>query len=171
LRRGAPIGFFVPEHDRPGRYRPTIQEGPEAETYLAGYRRLWGAKETAAVRDLYFHGANLFAPGGEMFCGHMDIDRFYLGYLASFPDAAFTVQSAIINRDPGQPTRIALRWAIRGTHAGFGHFGPPTGAPVYVMGFSHACMVHGRVTHEWMVTDEVSVWKQIIAHTESRAGA
>jgi hypothetical protein len=79
--------------------------------------------------------------------------------------------SARINRDPEQPLRIAMRWSLTGTHSGFGHFGEPTGAPVYVMGMSHFNVTKGRVTAEYMVTDEVSIWKQIIAHTESRAGA
>lgn len=169
IRRGGPVGFFLPEHDRPGRYRPIVQQAPEIELYAEGYRRLWHRKETAAVRDLYFHGANLFAPGGETFRGHVDIDRFYLGYLASFPDAELSIASAIVNRDPGQPTRVALRWSLRGTHSGFGHFGPPSGAPTYVMGLSHAHIVNERITLEWMVVDEVSIWKQIIAYTEGMA--
>ena len=164
LRLGSEISFFLPEHDRPGRHKASIADAPEVALYTGNYHRLWQLKETAAVRDLYFHGANLHAPGGETFYGHADIDRFYLGYLASFPEAEFAVQSAIINRDPGQPARIALRWSLRGTHSGFGHFGPPTGAPVYVMGFSHAHIVEGRVTFEWVVTDEVAIWKQILAH-------
>ena len=171
IRRGLPVGFFVPEHDRKGRYAPRVTEDAEFARVVAGYERIWGRKETEAVRDLYFHGANLHAPGGETFCGHLDIDRFLLGYLASFPDAAFTVQSAQVNRDAGRPTRIALRWSLRGTHTGFGHFGPPTDAPVFVMGMSHVMLVDGRIAFEWLLTDEVSIWKQIIAQEESRAGA
>ena len=171
LRTSGAVEFFTPERDRPGRYRPDIQAGDDVERYIAGYRRLWQAKETAAVRDLYFHGANLFAPGGDTYCGHGDIDRFYLGYLASFPDAQLTIESAILSPDPDQPARVALRWGLVGTHSGFGHFGPPTGAPVYVMGMSHAHLVRGQVRFEWILTDEVSIWKQIIAHEESRAGS
>lgn len=171
LRRSGAVQYFTPSQDRPGRYRPEIQHDPDLDRYVEGYRRLWQSKETAEIRMLYFHGANLFAPGGETFCGHGDIDRFYLGYLASFPDAAFSLESAIVNREAGQPVRAALRWSLTATHSGFGHFGPPTGAPVYVMGLSHAHLVGGRITFEWMVIDEVSVWKQIIAHEESRAGA
>ncbi len=163
--------FFLPEHDRPSRYKAGIQAGAEVERYVDGYKRLWQAKETQAVRDLYFHGAAVAVPGGETAYGHGDIDRFYLGYLASFPDAELSVQSAIVNRDPDQPPRVALRWSLRGTHSGFGHFGAPTGAPVFVMGLSHGYFVDGRIRQEWIVTDEVSIWKQIIAHTESRAGA
>ncbi len=168
LRRTGAVQFFVPEHDRPGRYRPTIQDGPEIAQYAEGYRRIWEMKDTSAVRDLYFHGAALAAPGGEHHHGHDDIDRFYVGYLASFPDAAFALESAIVNRNAGQAPLVALRWSLRGTHSGFGHFGEPTGAPIYVMGLSHARFVDGRIQQEWMLTDEVSVWKQIEAQIVSR---
>ena len=170
---GRPV-FFLPEHetghDKPGRFRPELQPGRELELYAEGYRRLWQVKDLSAVQDLYFHGASLAAPGGESFHGWVDIDRFYLGYLASFPDAELTVHSARINNDEGQPARVALRWSLQGTHAGFGRFGAPTNAPVFVMGMSHAHVVNGRVTFEWVVTDEVSVWKQILAYAEGRAG-
>ena len=101
--------------------------------------------------------------------GHSDIDRFYLGYLSAFPDAAFTLESAMVNRDPGRAVRVALRWSVRGTHTGFGIFGPPSGAPIYIMGLSHATVIDGRVRQEWIAIDEVVIWKQIIAHQRKAA--
>ena len=169
LRVSGTVGFFLPEHDRVGRYVPQID--PRAEAYCAGYRRLWGARETRAIRELYFAGAAVSVPGGDTRYGHRDIDRFYLGYLAAFPDGVFGVESAIVNAEPGQAVRIALRWSFRGIHAGFGLFGEPGGAEVYVMGFSHAQFVDGRIIAEWILTDEVSIWKQILAHREGNAGA
>lgn len=163
------VAYFLPKHDKPGVYRPVVQDGREVEIYAEGYRRLWGGKKAAAIKDLYFHGAAVEAPGGESYHGHSDIDRFYLGYLAAFPDAAFTVESATINRDAGQAVRVALRWSVRGTHSGFGSFGPPSGAPVYIMGLSHAHIVDGRITQEWIAIDEVVIWKQIIAHERGAA--
>ena len=38
------------------------------------------------------------------------------------------------------------------------------------MGLSHAEIVGGRIQREFMVTDEVSIWKQIEAHLEGNAG-
>ena len=162
LGRTGEVAYYTPERDQAGVYVPHIQPG--AEAYIAGYRRLWHEKAVSAVRELYFEGAAMAVPGGETRYGHADIDRFYLGYLASFPDAAFSVESATVNCDDGRPLRVALRWSLRATHSGFGHFGAPTGAPVYVMGLSHAEIVDGRVRSEWMLTDEVAIWKQIIAH-------
>ncbi len=171
LRRGGPVGFFIPAHDKPSRFQSTVQDDDAIALLIRGLTRLWHAKETAAIRDLYFHGAALHAPGGAVLYGHGDIDSFAIGYLASFPDAAFEVQAARINREPEQALRVALRWSLTGTHSGYGHFGEPTGAPVYVMGMSHFNLTAGRVMAEYMVTDEVSIWKQILAHVESRAGA
>ncbi len=171
IRNGQPISYFVPAHDRPGCFMPTVQDDETIDCVVKGLTRLWHAKETAAIRDIYFHGAGLHAPGGAVLYGHNDIDTFAIGYLASFPDAAYKVESALINRDAELPVRIALRWSLAGTHSGFGHFGEPTGAPVYVMGMSHLNLTAGRITAEYMVTDEVAIWKQIYAHTESRAGA
>lgn len=171
IRNGLPISFFVPAHDKPSRLKDGVQDDKAVASLVNGLTRLWHAKETAVIRDLYFHGAALHAPGGDVRYGHADIDTFVLGYLASFPDAAFKVETARINREPEQPTRIALRWSLTGTHSGFGHFGEPTGAPVYVMGISHFNLSGGRITAEYLLTDEVAIWKQIFAHTESRAGA
>ena len=171
LRRTGQVEFFTPERDVPGSYQPINQLDRELETYRESYRRIWDVKETSVIQDLYFHGAAVAIPGGETVYGHGDIDRFVVGYLASFPDAVFRVESSTINRDAGQPIRLAMRWSLTGPHAGFGHFGEPTNAPVYVMGFSHAFMIDERVRYEWIVTDEVAVWKQILAHVELRAGA
>lgn len=169
-RQGVPVSFFLPAHDKPGAFKPAVQDDETVAAVVRQLRRLWQAKETAAIRELYFHGAAFHAPGGDVLCGHGDIDTFVLGYLASFPDAEYRVESAQVNRDPEQPVRIALRWSLSGSHSGFGHFGEPTGAPVYVMGMSHLHVTQGRVTSEYMVTDEVSVWKQILAHADPRPG-
>lgn len=171
IRNGVPVSYFTPAHDKPGRYRASIEDDPAVDTCCKGFRRLWHDKETAVIRDLYFHGAAFHAPGGDVLYGHTDIDTFALGYLASFPDAVLKIETARVNRDSEQPVRVAIRWSLTGTHSGFGHFGEPTGAPVYVMGMSHVNMTGNKVMAEYMVTDEVSVWKQIFAHVESKAGA
>ena len=171
IRNGAAISYFTPARDKPGHYKATIDDDPVVAMYCACFRRIWQDKEPAAIRDLYFHGAALHAPGGAVLYGHGDIDRFALGYLASFPDAVLNIESATVNRVPEQPVRLAIRWSLAGTHGGFGHFGEPTEAPVYIMGINHAYLTAGRVHMEWMVTDEVSIWKQIFAHIESRSGA
>lgn len=171
LRQGIPVSFFLPAHDRPSRYQPVIADDPEVVRYCAAVMRLWGSKEPSVIRELYFPGGILHVPGGETRHGTADIDRFFIAYLAAFPDGEFRIESATINRDRELPVRIALRWSLSATHSGFGQFGEPTGAPVYVMGMSHAYLTAGQVRIEWLIIDEISIWKQIFAHIESRSGA
>ena len=168
---GLPVSYFLPAHDRPGRCQPEVPRDPALDAYAQGQRRIWQDKQTSAIRELYFHGAALHTPGGACRNGHADIDAFVLGYLASFPDAQLTIDNGLVNHEPQQPARLSLRWSLRGTHSGFGYFGEPTGAPVYIMAMSHIHMTGGKVTSEWLMTDEVAIWKQIHAHTESLAGA
>jgi predicted ester cyclase len=162
------VAFFSPDIDVPGNYADVIDDSEEAQAYTGGWQAVWGDKEPALIRQLYQDGACVCAPGGDILHGHIDMDRFVLGYLAAFPDLTFTVDNLVVNRDPGLPTRLAMRWHIEATHSGWGCFGAPGGASVYIMGLTHACMVNGRVDMEWILIDEVSVWKQILAHAGGR---
>lgn len=167
LRRFGAVQFFSPATDVPGPYRAVIDESVEAQRYAAAWTGIWGGKTPALIRDHYHQGASVAAPAGEMLSGHGDIDRWVISYLASFPDLQISVDHLLINRDPGQPARLALRWSAVGTHSGWGRFGEPTGAPVFILGMTHAYMVDGRITMEWVTIDEVTIWKQILGHAEA----
>jgi predicted ester cyclase len=169
LRRFGAVQFFTPEQDVPGTYVAVIDGSPEPQRYADAWREIWGEKTPAAIRDYYHVGAALHIPGGEVLSGHGDIDRWVISWLAAFPDMQLTVDHLIVNRDPGQPVRLALRWSVRATHTGWGRFGAPSGAPVYIMGMTHAYQVDGRITHEWITIDEVAIWKQIMAHRRAEA--
>lgn len=164
LARFGEVKFFHPRDDVPGPYVAEIDESDDARRYADAWRGIWGGKTPALIRDDYHLGAALHVPCGEVLSGHWDIDRWVISYLASFPDARLTVDHLIVNRDPGQPVRLALRWSIEATHSGWGRFGEPSGAPIYILGMTHAYMVDGRITHEWITIDEVTIWKQIFAH-------
>lgn len=164
LARFGAVQFFTPASDVPGPYVPTIDTSTEAARYAGAWQSIWGGKTPAGIRGAYHAGAALHVPGGEVLSGHGDIDRWVISWLAAFPDLCLVVDHLIVNRDPGHPVRLAIRWSITGTHSGWGRFGQPSGAPVYILGMAHAHMVAGRITHEWITIDEVAVWKQILAH-------
>lgn len=158
------VRFFSPATDVAGSYVGSIDESEVGHAYRRGWETIWGRKTPAAISELYSEGAALFPPGGGSLSGRLDIDRFCLGYLAAFPDLAFEVDHVVVNRDPGQPVRIAMRWSAQGSHAGWGRFGEPTGAPVYIMGLTQAHMLDDKVVSEWVLIDDVAIWKQILAH-------
>lgn len=169
LKTRGKVIYFTPADDVAGNFQPTIERDDEADAYATGWREIWQGKRPAAIASIYHQGAAVEVPGGAMVNGHIDLDRFVIGYLASFPDAEFRIDQLMINKEPRQAARLAMRWSINATHSGWGHFGIPTGAPVYIMGLTHAHMVNGLVTMEWILIDEVSIWKQIIAHQRSEA--
>ena len=155
---------FSPARDVPGQYVAMLDDSEEGRRYANAWREIWGTKTPAAIREYYHQGVQASVACGATLSGHSELDRFVISYLASFPDLTFKVDHLIVNRASGQATRLALRWSIEGTHSGWGRFGNPSGAPVFIMGITHAHMVDGRITMEWILTDEVAIWKQIHAH-------
>jgi hypothetical protein len=96
---------------------------------------------------------------------HADADRFWIGLRAALPDAAFTIHHVIGREDERMPPRAALRWSLHGRHSGWGAFGPPTGAEIYVLGLSHAEFGPWGLRREWVLYDETAIWKQILLST------
>ena len=93
-----------------------------------------------------------------------------MGLRSSFPDAEFKIHHMIGREDPLMPPRAALRWTLHGKHSGWGSFGVPTGAEVFVLGASHAefgALISGqpKLRREWALFDETAIWKQILLHT------
>ena len=85
-----------------------------------------------------------------------------MGLRASFPNATFTIEHQIGRTDPDMAPRAAIRWGLHGVHDGWGSFGAPTGAEVYVMGISHAEFGPRGLRREYVLFDESAVWKQIV---------
>ena len=61
--------------------------------------------------------------------------------------------------------RAAVRWSLWGKHDGWGAFGAPSHAPVYVMGITHAEFGPWGLRREYTLYDETAIWKQIVMHT------
>ena len=104
-------------------------------------------------------------PGGTTGHSHGPVDRFWMGLRASFPDATFTIDHQIGRDDDLMPPRAAIRWALHGKHDGWGYFGAPTGAEVYVLGISHAEFGPWGLRREFTLFDETAIWKQILLQT------
>jgi hypothetical protein len=124
----------------------------------------------AAIPRLYDRAASLHYPGGVVGHSHGDADRFWMGLRAAFPGAAFSIDHVIGRADPLMPPRAALRWSLHGTHSGWGAFGRPTGAEVYVLGITHVEFgpfgpAGWSVRREWTLFDETAIWKQILLRT------
>jgi hypothetical protein len=97
--------------------------------------------------------------------GREAIADFWLSLRSAFPSATFTIHHRIGMEGGMMSPRAAIRWSLDGTHDGWGAFGRPTGAPVHVMGMSHAEFGPWGLRREVTLFDEIAIWKQILLHT------
>ncbi len=155
---------FTPDADAPGPYAGAGDPGEWGERYADLLARVM-ACDLAVIPAEYDRAAELAYPGGALQYSHAAADRFWLGLRSSFPSAAFEIRHCIGREDRGQAPRAAVRWSLHGLHDGFGTFGAPTGAEVHVMGMCHAEFGPRGLRREFVLLDEVAIWKQIVRHT------
>jgi hypothetical protein len=88
-----------------------------------------------------------------------------MGLRAAFPSAEFKLHHVVGREDSAMPPRAAVRWSLYGKHEGWGAFGAPTQALVYILGISHAEFGPWGLRREYVLLDETAIWKQLILHT------
>jgi hypothetical protein len=130
-----------PETDQPGPYKGRGNDNEWGQKYADILTRIMGA-DMAAIPSEY--------------------DR---AVQSEYPSAVFSIDHQIGREDPLMPPRAAIRWSLHGKHDGWGSFGAPTGADIYVLGISHAEFGPWGLRREHTLFDETSVWKQIVLKT------
>jgi predicted ester cyclase len=127
----------------------------------AALQNIWNARLLGDCRLLYAENARLHASAREDCDGVNDINRFYLDVLGSIPDARISVDYLCSHSMLAQDQYVAARWTLAGAHAGGALWGPPTGAPLLLLGESQYRLVNGKVVEEWLVFDELAVLTQV----------
>jgi hypothetical protein len=172
-REGGPeqcIKPMTPENDVPGPYLGRGNDDEWGQRY-AGVLQSIMAADFDVIPKHYDRAVNLHYPGGQDTFGRADADQFWMGLRAAFPHAEFRIEHVIGRQDPMMPPRAAVRWSLWGKHAGWGRFGRPTQAQVYVMGMSHADFGpfssdgSQTIRKECTLIDETAIWKQILLQT------
>jgi hypothetical protein len=166
-REGGPetcVRPLTPATDRPGPYKGTGNDNAWGAKLADLLTRIMGA-DMAAIPRIYDRAAQLEYPGGVTGHSWGDADRFWMSLRAAFPDAAFAIHHTIGRDDPMMPPRAAVRWSLHGKHSGWGAFGAPTGAEVYILGITHAEFGPWGLRREYTLFDETAIWKQILLHT------
>ncbi|MCP3971955.1 MAG: nuclear transport factor 2 family protein [Rhodobacteraceae bacterium] len=171
-REGGPetcVQPMCPATDLPGPYAGRGNDNEWGQRHADILNRIMAA-DMAAIPALYDRAVQSQYPGGQTGHGHQPVDRFWMALRAAFPAARFEIHHQIGRDDAVMPPRSAIRWSLHGRHDGWGAFGRPTGAEVYVLGISHAefgALAGARPTlrRECTLVDETAIWKQILLHT------
>lgn len=152
---------FTPAIDLPGPYtgrgndHPTGQRLADILTRIMSY-------DIAVIGTDYDRAVHISHAGNVTGWGRPFAESQWMQFRTAFPDATFAIDHQIGRTDEGQPDRAAIRWSLSGTHSGYGLWGSPTGAPVHIMGFTHAEFGPWGLRREFTLWDEVSIWKQIL---------
>ncbi|OED41912.1 polyketide cyclase [Chromatiales bacterium (ex Bugula neritina AB1)] len=155
---------LTPDTDQNGDYQGQGNDNEWGQRYVDTLKRIMNA-EMSVVNTEYDRACHLELPGGVSAHGMAAADKFWMGLRASFPDATFSVDHSIGREDNLYSPRAAVRWSLHGKHKGWGTFGAPTGAEVYVLGISHAEYGPYGLRREWVLFDETAIWKQIVLKT------
>lgn len=152
-----------------GPYKGRGNDNPWGQRYADVLGRIMAA-DLAVIPQEYDRAVWAEYPGLATAHGWKGVDRFWINLRSAFPSAAFRIDHVIGRDDPDMPPRAAIRWSLTGRHEGWGAFGRPSGAEVYVMGMAHVefgALVGGapRIRREFVLYDEVAIWKQILMQT------
>ncbi|NOD93692.1 nuclear transport factor 2 family protein [Ruegeria sp. HKCCD4884] len=171
-REGGPencVKPLTPATDQPGPYKGNGNDNEWGQRYADILTRIMSA-DMGVIEAEYDRAVQSEYVGGVTGHGWDSVDRFWMGLRASFPNAEFKIEHQIGRDDPNMAPRAAVRWSLHGKHDGWGVFGVPTGAEVYVLGISHGefgelISGHPQLRREYTLFDETSVWKQILLQT------
>ena len=161
---------YTPANEVEGPYRDTGNGNEWGERLSSILTRIMAA-DFAVIPLEYDRAAELEYAGGVHARSFEGADQFWMGLRASFPNAEFKIRHQIGREDQGMPLRASVRWTLHGKHEGYGTFGPPTGANVFVLGATHGefgALVgdQPKLRREWTLIDETAIWKQILLQTE-----
>ncbi len=166
-REGGPdacVQPYTPANDKPGPYEGHGNDNEWGQKYADILSRIMNA-EMGVIEAEYDRAVLSEYPGGTTGHSWGPVDRFWMGLRASFPNAEFKIHHQIGRDDPMMPPRAAIRWTLHGKHDGWGVFGVPTGAEVFVLGISQAEFGPWGLRKEYTLFDETSIWKQILLKT------
>lgn len=171
-REGGPeacVKPMTPLNDRPGPYSGRGNDNPWGQRLAEALSALMRAEMDVIPRH-WDRACTLEYPGGQTQHGFAAADQFWMGLRAAFPSAQFSIDHCIGREDPLMPPRAAVRWSLWGGHDGWGRYGRPSGAQVYVMGITH--VEFGpfgpggapAIRRDYTLIDDTAIWKQIHLH-------
>lgn len=166
-REGGPehcVRPYTPANDVAGPYTGRGNDNEWGQVYADLLERLFSAG-FSVIPAAYDRAVELAYPSHLQTSGHSAADKFWLGLRSAFPNAVARIDHVIGMEDPLCPPRASVRFSIHGKHEGYGMFGTPTGATVFVMGIAHAEFGPRGVRREWALIDETAIWKQILLAT------
>ena len=146
---------------KPSDYYPiNVEKSSPGENYSKILSKVF--EEGYDFKD-YNRASNIYWPGNKLGHGREDISKFWNSLKDIFTDIKFTIEHVGYLDESNKNPRASIRWFLEGVHSNDSEdYGKKTNSKLFIMGINHVELDQDRVIREWVLFDEVAIWKQIL---------
>ena len=119
-------------------------------------------KDQSNIYHFYERSAQLYWIGGELVYTLDQIFEKWKLFLSCFKISKCEISNNILLNQKNMRPRASMRWRLICKHSQNGIFGTPTNKDVEIFGISHAEFGKKGIVREFILIDEISIWKQIL---------
>ena len=114
----------------------------------------------------YNRASNIYWPGNKLGHGREDVAKLWNSLKSIFTDIKFTIEHVGYINEPNKNPRASIRWFLEGIHSKESKdYGEKTNSKLFIMGINHVELNLDGVIREWVLFDEVAIWKQILMNS------
>ena len=111
----------------------------------------------------YNRASTIYWPGNKIGHGREDVAKLWNSLKEILTDTKFTIEHIGYLDEPNKNPRASIRWFLEGVHSKDSEdYGKKTNSKLFFMGINHVELNEDGVIREWVLFDEVAIWKQIL---------
>ena len=111
----------------------------------------------------YNRASSIYWPGNKLGHGREDVSKFWNSLKDIFTDIKFTIEHVGYLDESNKNPRASIRWFLEGLHSNDSEdYGKKTNSKLFIMGINHVELNQDGIIREWVLFDEVAIWKQIL---------
>lgn len=111
----------------------------------------------------YARAASIFWPGNKIGHGREDVSKYWNSIKNALNDIDFSIKHVGWLEEKGKNSKVSIRWFLKGLHSNnTNEYEKATNKDVFIMGINHAEIIDGNIIREWVLFDEVAIWKQLL---------
>ena len=111
----------------------------------------------------YNRASSIYWPGNKLGHGREDVAKLWNSLKNIFIDIKFSIEHVGQLNEPNKNPRASIRWFLEGIHSYESKdYGKKTNSKLFIMGINHVELNEDGIIREWVLFDEVAIWKQIL---------
>jgi predicted ester cyclase len=111
----------------------------------------------------YNRASSIYWPGNKLGHGREDVAKFWNSLKNIFTKIKFSIEHVGYLDEPNKNPKASIRWFLEGVHSNDSDdYGKKTNSKLFIMGINHVEFNKDGVIREWVLFDEVAIWKQIL---------